>query len=109
MELVLFFVLLIAIITISYVILCSVYFGFTARPISLAFKLSWKLALGTIVGAPLFGFGSLLIPAIWFNAAVEPLANYSKWRDIAVAIIFAAMCTAEMYFVVLALAWDVIG
>ena len=101
--------LLVGIGIVLYTVLCTVYFVFTARPAALGLQISWKLALGTIIGAPIMGFGAILIPAIYFNAAVEPLPNYSKWRDILVAIVIAAIGTVVMFFTVLTLAWEVLG
>ena len=109
MELVLFFAILLAVGTVCYALLCFLYLVYTSRPVLLAFKLSWKMSLGSIIGLPLLGFGAVLLPAIWFNAAVEPLPNYSKWRDIFAAFMISVPTCVLMYFAAFALAWDVFG
>ena len=109
MELVLFFVLLLGIGAVCYLLFCFFYFVYTDRPVSLALKLSWKMSLGSIVGLPLLGFGAILLPAIWFNAVIEPLPNYSRWRDITAAFLISTVTCVIMYFTLFALAWEVFG
>ena len=107
MELVLFFLIMLVLGSLLYLLLCLVYFASTGRPVLLAFKLCWKMSIGSIIGFPLLGFGAVLLPAILFSAAIEPLPNYSKLRDIAVAFLMAAIVGIALFFLALTLAWEV--
>lgn len=109
MELVLFFVPLLGIGALCCLVFCFFYFVYTDRPVSLALKLSWKMSLGSTIGLLLLGIGAILLPAIWFNAVVEPLPNYSRWRDIIAAFLIATVTCVIMYFTLFALAWEVFG
>ena len=109
MELVVFFLVLIVTGAVLYSILCFLFFGLTERPVLMAFRLSPKLAIGSIVGVIILGFGAILLPTIWINAAIEPLPSYSKWRDIIIALIISTLTTVVMYFAAMWLAWEVIG
>lgn len=109
MELILFFLLLILISSVVFALQCFIFFGFTGRPLLLAFTLSWKLAMGAIVGVLALGFGGILLPAIWINSAIDSLPNYSKLRDIAFAFVIATIGAVITYVVGFALAWEVIG
>ena len=109
MELVLFFFLLILVGIVVFSVQCFFFFGLSGRPVLLAFTLSWKLTLGAIVGVWFLGFGAILLPTIWINAAIEPLPNYSKVRDIAIALIISTISAVIMYVSFFVLAWDVLG
>lgn len=109
MELVIFFAVLSLVGILLYFLLCFFFFAFTARPVFLALNLSWKMSVGSIIGLPLLGFGAVLLPAIWFNAAVEHLPNYSKWRDISAAFLISIASCVVMYFTAFWLAWEVFG
>lgn len=91
MELVAYFAAVMAVGTVLFLFLCAIYFGLTGRPVFLALKLCWKLAFGALAGLLLLGFGAILVPAIWLNGAIEPLPNYSKWRDIVAAFIISTI------------------
>lgn len=108
MELVVYFFAVMAVGTVLFLVLCSFYFLFTDRPVGLALKLSYKLAFGALAGLLLLGFGAILLPAIWFNAAIEPLPNYSKWRDIIAAFIISTIGAVVTYFAVFWLAWGIL-
>lgn len=107
MELVLFFVAMTLLGSVLYLILCFAYFGLTGRPVLLSITLCRKMAVGSIVGLPLLGFGAVLLPAILFNAAVEPLPNYSRWRDIIAAFAIAIMVSLIMLVAAYSIAWEV--
>lgn len=109
MELVLLFVLLILSGSVIFAIQCFLFFGLTERPVLLAITLSWKLAIGAIVGLFLFGFGAILLPAIWINGAIAPLPNYSKVRDIVIALVISAISAVLMYIIGFSLAWGTLG
>ncbi len=103
-----YFFAVMAVGTVLFLLLCAAYFGFTARPVAVALKLSYKLAFGALAGLLLLGFGAILVPAIWFNAAIEPLPNYSKWRDIAAAFVISTIGAVATYFAVFWLAWGIL-
>ena len=109
MELVFLFLALLLVGAVCYAILCFLFFGLTDRPVLLAFKLCFKLSFGSIVGVAIFGFGALLLPTIWINAAIEPLPNYSKMRDIAIGFIITTICCVIMYVFFFAMAWGTLG
>ena len=109
MELVLLFALLILSGSVIFAIQCFLFFGLTERPVLLAVTLSWKLAIGAIVGLLAFGFGAILIPAIWINSAIAPLPNYSKVRDIILALVISAISAVLMYIIGFSLAWETLG
>lgn len=107
MEPILFFLVMILLGSVAYFVLCILYFAVTARPAMLAFKLCWKMSVGTLLGFIAAGVGAVLIPAVLFNGAVEPLPNYSKWRDIGVAFLFSAIVAAIMFFSAFGIAWEI--
>lgn len=109
MELVLLFALLILAGSTIFAIQCFLFFGLTERPVLLAVTLSWKLAIGAIVGLFVFGFGAILIPAIWINGAIAPLPNYSKVRDIVLALVISTISAVLMYIIGFSLAWETLG
>ena len=108
MELVVFFLALLVTGVVVYSVQCFIFFGLTERPVLLAFTLSAKLAVGSLVGAVLFGFGAILLPTIWINAAIEQLPNYSKVRDIAVSFLISTLSSVIMYGALFALAWEIL-
>ena len=107
MELILFFLAMILFGSALYSILCFIFFAMTARPLLLAFKLGWKMSLGSIVGLPLMGFGAVLIPALLFNGAIEPLSNYSRWRDRAAAFLISTVVSVIMLLAAYSFAWGI--
>jgi type IV secretory pathway VirB6-like protein len=57
----------------------------------------------------LFGFGAILLPAIWINGAIAPLPKYSKVRDIVFALVISAISAVLMYIIGFSLAWGILG
>jgi hypothetical protein len=55
----------------------------------------------------MLGFGAVLLPALVFNGAIEPLPNYSKWRDIIAAFAIAALVSLIMLIAAYSIAWEV--
>ncbi|MCG8415371.1 MAG: hypothetical protein MI746_14230 [Pseudomonadales bacterium] len=108
MELVVYFFAVMAVGTVLFLLLCVTYFALTARPAALALKLSYKLAFGALAGLLLLGFGAILLPAIWINAAIEPLPNYSRWRDIAAAFVISTIGAVATYLAVFWFAWGIL-
>lgn len=109
MELIFYFAAVMAVGSALFLLLCFIFFGLTGRPVFLAVKLCWKLAFGSVAGLLLLGFGAILVPAIWINGAIEPLPNYSKWRDIIAAFIIATIGAVVTYLAVFTLAFEILG
>ena len=107
MEPVLFFAAVILTGSVYYLVCCLVYFGFTGRPMLLAIKLCWKLAIATLVGAPLLGFGAVLLPALWLHAALDEQPNYKKWRDIIASFMITILCATALLFSSYGLAFSI--
>lgn len=107
MELILFFLVMTLLGSVLYFVICFIFFAITARPALLALNLCWKMAIGSIVGLPLLGFGAVLLPALLFNGAIEPLPNYSKWRDIATAFLISTFVSVVMALAAYSIAWGI--
>lgn len=107
MELIIFFLAMILFGSVLYLVMCFIFFAITARPLLLAFKVCWKMSIGSIIGLPLLGFGAVLLPALVFNGALEPLPNYSKWRDIIAAFAFSIIASVTMLLAAYSIAWEV--
>lgn len=108
MELVLFFLALIAAGSFYYLVLCSLYFAFTARSQFAALRLCWKLAGLTIVGIPLAGFGGALLAALVLHGQLSRSLNYRKVRDISASLVIAAICSVGIYFSMISLAFGIL-
>ena len=109
MDLLIFILAVAATGTVYYFLCCVIYLLLTGRPALAAVAMSWRMMLATILGAPLFGFGGILLATIWFNHALEKMPNYNKWRDIAVGAVLSLAGTYALFFVTLTLAWEIIG
>lgn len=107
MELILFFLAMILFGSVLYFVACFVFFAVTARPLLLAARICWKMSIASIVGLPMLGFGAVLLPALVFNGAIEPLPNYSKWRDIIAAFAIATLVSMIMFIAAYSIAWEV--
>ncbi|MDA0688413.1 MAG: hypothetical protein O2948_07190 [Proteobacteria bacterium] len=107
MELIVFFLAMILFGSALYLVMCFFFFAMTARPLLRSFKVCWKMSIGSIVGLPLLGFGAVLLPALVFNGALEPLPNYSKWRDIIAAFVIATIASLIMLLAAYSIAWEV--
>ncbi len=64
MELIVYFIALVATGSFFYLLLCSLYFAITSRSQLAALRLCWRLAAVTIVGIPLAGFRGALLAAL---------------------------------------------
>ena len=107
MELILFFLAMILFGSVLYFLCCFIFFIATGRPPFLAIRLCWKMSIGSIIGLPLLGFGAVLLPALLLNGAIEPLPNYSKWRDIAAAFFISTVASTLMFLAAYSIAWEI--
>lgn len=95
---------------IVYYFLCSViYLALTSRPIAASLGMCWKLALANIIGAPLFGFGGILLATLWFNKTLSELPNYKQVQDIIVGVVLSLAGTALLFVVTMSMAWGILG
>lgn len=90
-----------------YLVMAVLHLALTKRPIGVALSLSWKLALATVVGVPLLGFGSILLAALVFNGQLAKMPQYSKVRDIIAAFAIATVGSVCLYVIAFGMAWQV--
>jgi hypothetical protein len=107
-ELVLYLLTVLALGSFFYLFLCSVYFAFTGRSQLAALRLCWKLALVSIVGIPLAGFGGAVLALLILHGELHKAPNYHQVRDIIVSISIAIACSVGIYFSAFALAFSML-
>ncbi|NKB33439.1 MAG: hypothetical protein GKR91_10110 [Pseudomonadales bacterium] len=107
MELIVFFLALIILGMVYYSFCCLLFFGFTSRPVLLAFSQSWKLSIASIIGVLFVGFGAIVLPTLYLNASLENLPGYKKGRDITVGVLISTACSVAMFFSSYGLAFSV--
>jgi len=107
-DLIVYIIALFATGSFFYLILCSLYFAFTSRSQFAALKICWKLALVSILGIPLAGFGGALIAILMLHGELNKSANYHQIRDIVASIIISIVCSVGIYFALLSLAFGIL-
>ncbi len=90
-----------------YLVLCSLYFALTSRSQRTALKLCWKLALVSIVGIPLAGFGGAVLAVLILHGELHKADNYSQVRDILASIVISVACSVAIYVTLIALAFSI--
>ena len=108
MELVFYIVAVVASGSFFYLILCSFYFALTTRSQLAALRLCWKLALVTIIGIPLAGFGGALLAVLILHGELKKSPNYRQLRDILVSFCIGAICSVAIYFSLISLAFSIL-
>lgn len=108
MELVVFAFAVVGVGSFFYLFLCSFYFAFTSRSQFAALKLCWKLALVSIVGIPLAGFGGAVLATLILHGELHKAPNYHQVRDILASIVISVVCSIGIYFSLISLAFGIL-
>jgi len=108
MELAVYLVAVVASGSLFYLILCGLYFVFTSRSLLAALKLSWKLALVSIVGIPFAGIGGAVMATLILHGELHKSSSYHQIRDILVSICISIACSVGIYFSALFLAFSML-
>ena len=84
------------------------YSAFTSCSQLATLKIYWKLALVSILGIPLAGFGAALLAILMLHSELNKSANYQQFRDIMASIVIPTICSAGIYFALLSLALGIL-
>lgn len=98
MDLILFIFAVLAVGSLIYFLQMVLYFGFTARPVLLALKLSAPLTVVSIVGVVIIGIGGVLMATLIIHGALSKRPNYSQVRDIIASVVMALTGSVGIYF-----------
>lgn len=108
MELIVYIVAVVAAGSFYYWVACSLYFAFTSRSQLAALRMCWKLALVSIVGIPLAGFGGAVLATLILHGELNKSPTYRQLRDILASICIALICSVGIYVSLISLAFAIL-